>query len=217
MRMPKRWADTLVNLALVVLVPCALITVGLRLREARSSHSDLPEAKRLAGWQRLTVAGHREGAANAKMIVVWFSDFQCPFCKQAHRTLQNLLNENSDNLAIIHRHFPLSGHKHARLAAVASVCAARQDKFPQMRDALFDLADSLGAVTVLDVARRAGVPDSASFNRCLTDPIAADIVSRDSLAGASFGLAGTPGIIVNGWAMSGFPGDSVLARLVRGR
>ncbi len=215
--MRTNYSEWVVNAALVLLVPAALAMVGLRIREATSQLEGIPEARRIQNWERLAESGHREGAPNAKSRVVWFSDFQCPYCKLANTALRNLQRANSGKIAVVYRHYPLSYHTHARLAATSAVCAERQGRFPEMRDALFAVSDSLGEYSMAEIAFRAGVSDTVALNHCLSDAAASAIVTRDSAVAFQLGLAGTPGIIVNGWALPGFPGDSALARIIRMR
>lgn len=78
------------------------------------------------------------GASDAKLIIVEYSDFQCPYCAEAGRTLQQFEAAHPDDVQVIFRHFPLPGHDKATLASQAAEAAGNQDKFWEMHDFLFN-------------------------------------------------------------------------------
>lgn len=85
---------------------------------------------------------HVRGAKNPKVYVVEYSDFECPFCKQFHPSLQQALTEYKDQVAVVYRHFPLESiHPSARALAEGSECAAEiggEDAFWQYHDQVFE-------------------------------------------------------------------------------
>src|SRR5205085_2217337 len=95
----------------------------------------------------VTADCHRKGPENARVAIVEFSDFQCPFCAQAFRDLRQLMRERPD-VSLVFRNFPLdtscnaqvshSLHPDACLAACAAECAAQQGHFWEYHDALFE-------------------------------------------------------------------------------
>ncbi len=79
------------------------------------------------------------GKTGAKVTIVEFSDFQCPFCQRAKVTMDQVLKEYADQVQLIYKHFPLSSiHQHAQKTAEAAECARDQGKFWEMHDVLFD-------------------------------------------------------------------------------
>jgi protein-disulfide isomerase len=105
--------------------------------------------------------------------------------------------------AIVYRNFPLPTHVFAREAALASECAARQGRFREMHELLFDASDSFGLAGWRSFAERANVSDLASFEDCLRDPASGAAVDRDIDAGERLGVRGTPTILVNGYRYRG--------------
>ena len=79
------------------------------------------------------------GKAGAKVTIVEFSDFQCPFCSRALPTVRQVLREYGDKVQLAYKHFPLvSIHPRAQKAAEAAECAKDQGKFWEFHDQLFD-------------------------------------------------------------------------------
>lgn len=78
------------------------------------------------------------GGKNAKVVIVEFSDFQCPYCSRAYPTVNQLLKEYGDNITFVYKHFPLvSIHPRAQKTAEAAECAKDQGKFWEFHDQLF--------------------------------------------------------------------------------
>jgi len=94
-----------------------------------------------AGTERKTVktgVGAIRGSSDAKVKIVEFSDFECPYCKNAHATIKTVLDKYGDKVSIEYRHFPLAFHPNADRAAQASECAMEQNKFWEMHDKMFE-------------------------------------------------------------------------------
>ncbi|MBD3359167.1 MAG: thioredoxin domain-containing protein [Candidatus Buchananbacteria bacterium] len=88
---------------------------------------------------QITSQDHQKGAENGEITIVKFSEFECPYCASFKPTIQRILDEYPNKVTYVFKHFPLSFHQYARQAAVASECAAEQDKFWEMYDKLFEL------------------------------------------------------------------------------
>ncbi len=80
-----------------------------------------------------------KGPRTAPVIIVEFSDFECPFCSRAYATVNQIKSEYGDKVAIAYKHLPLSFHPNAEPAARAAVCADKQGKFWEMHDKLFEV------------------------------------------------------------------------------
>lgn len=79
------------------------------------------------------------GNAKAQVVIVEFSDFQCPFCKQANPIVQQVMKEYGDKVKLIYKHLPLTSiHPNAQIGAEAAECANEQKKFWQFHDVLFN-------------------------------------------------------------------------------
>ncbi len=83
--------------------------------------------------------GYVTGSGSAKVKLVEFSDFQCPFCARAYPTMKAIMEKYGDKVSLEYRHYPLSFHPYAQKAAEASECAGEQGKFWEMHDKMFDL------------------------------------------------------------------------------
>ncbi len=85
----------------------------------------------------LEATDHIRGSKDAKVILLEYSDFQCPYCSRHQVNVQKIVSEYGDQVALVFRHFPLSFHPQAQKAAEAAECAGDQDKFWEMHDRIF--------------------------------------------------------------------------------
>lgn len=151
----------------------------------------------------VTDKDHIRGNPNAKVTIIEFSDFECPFCGRFAPTVKQALDEYSDDVRLVYKHFPLDSiHPQARPAAEASECAAEQGKFWEFHDALFENQTSLSANYYPQLAGELGI-DTGKFNDCLTSGRFAQKVEDDYQLGLSVGARGTPYSLVNGQPVSG--------------
>lgn len=142
---------------------------------------------------------HIRGNKNAKVFLVEYSDYECPFCARFHSTAQQVLDEYGDDVAWVYRHFPLDSiHPKARPAAEASECVAEvggDDAFWTFTDAVF--ADQTKLSDLSSIASSAGVSGS-SYDNCVSGGKYADTVEEHYQGGIGAGVTGTPGnFIVN--------------------
>lgn len=147
----------------------------------------------------VTDEDHIRGNADASVMLIEYSDFECPFCKQFHPTMQQVMDEYGDQVAWVYRHFPLSSiHPNAQKAAEASECVAElggNDAFWEFTDALFSGAATLDAAGLSQAATAVGVNASA-FTTCLDSGKYAQAVNDDFASGQTAGVTGTPGTII---------------------
>ncbi|MBI3032942.1 DsbA family protein [Candidatus Woesearchaeota archaeon] len=150
---------------------------------------------------------HVKGKADAKITMIEWSDFQCPFCGKFYsETLPELQKQFIDTgqVKLVYKHFPLSFHENAQKAAEASECASEQnkEKFWAMHDKIFE---NQGALTLVDLKKYAAdlKLDSKKFDECLDTGKYADRVKADMEVGAKVGVSGTPGFLINGIIISG--------------
>lgn len=137
------------------------------------------------------------GKPNAKVTLVEFSDFQCPYCSKAVPGVEALLKAYPDDVKFYFLHYPLSFHKSAMPAAIASVCAGKQDKFWEFYDKLFANQQNLQDGFFKSTAKDLGL-DESKFVACLEDPATRDRVQKDLDQGNSAGVEGTPSFFING-------------------
>jgi protein-disulfide isomerase len=153
--------------------------------------------------EQIAAVGPERGPADARVTIVEFSDFQCPFCGRLAPILKQVLQAYPTQVRLVYRNMPLSSlHPDAAKAAEASVCAASQGKFWEMHDLLFAEQNSLSVDALKEKARRVGL-DTQQFNDCLDSGKAREAVNSDAQAGAELGLAATPSSFVNGRFISG--------------
>lgn len=191
------------NVAAGVSVVCAVLVTSLVVRrELFNKEVPLAQAllpQRVANWDELVESGQRIGASNPILTIVEFADFECPFCKRfALEVFHPFLEENSSDVALVYRHFPLPYHQHAIPAARAADCAAEQSRFHEYHNDLYRLQDSLGTLDYVALAREANLPDLTRFEQCVEDDAPLPSVAEDTVAANIVGVRGTPAIIVDG-------------------
>ncbi len=142
------------------------------------------------------------GKADAKVTIVEFSDFQCPYCREAHRVLGELQKLYPDDVRVVFRDFPLPQHPQARPAALASECANEQEKFWPYHDKLFQDQSALAAADLNRYAQEVGLKLD-QFQACLADGRAERGVKEDEEAARRLGVQGTPAMFVNGIKLIG--------------
>jgi protein-disulfide isomerase len=149
----------------------------------------------------VTDEDHIKGNKNAKVILVEYSDFECPFCARFHPTLEQVKEEFGNDVAWVYRHYPLSFHPNAQKAAEGSECAADQkgdDGFWAFGDSLIAVNARDGRLSpqaIQDAAQAAGL-NMDTFNKCLDSGEKAKIVSEQMAGGSAAGVTGTPGTII---------------------
>lgn len=153
------------------------------------------------------------GGATASVMIVEFSDYQCPYCRQAEATVEALLAKYGDKVRFSYRDFPLTTlHPQAMIAAEASRCAEEQGKFWEYHDELFKAA-SLEKSSLVEYARNLKL-DSAQFESCLTGEKYKKEIEADEEAGRNAGVNGTPGFFINGIFISGAKPESEYASVI---
>ena len=141
------------------------------------------------------------GLANARLTIVEFSDFECPFCKQVQSTLKQIVDGYGRDVRLVFKHLPLEGHRNSFPAARAAYCAAEQDRFWQFHDALFSAQD-LSPPALERIASDLGLA-SERFKRCLNSEQSRAAIVKDLEAAKLFRIDSTPSFIVNGKLIKG--------------
>lgn len=152
---------------------------------------------------KITNDDYIRGDKNAKVTLVEYSDFQCPYCSRVKTTLDQLLTDYKGKVRLIFRHFPLTSmHANAQKAAEASECAGEQGKFWEMHDKLFENQSDLSVDNYKKWAKELGL-NSSKFDSCLDTGKFADKVKNGVTEGSNYGVQGTPATFVNGVLVSG--------------
>ncbi len=138
---------------------------------------------------------HVFGEKDAPISVVEYSDFECPFCKRHHPTLQALVDESDGKVNWVYRHYPLSFHPNAEPAALASECVTEQggnDAFWKFADKLFE---NHGEWAYEKYVGELGL-NTSKFNSCFESKKYSDLIQKQMAGGSAAGVQGTPGNIV---------------------
>ncbi len=138
------------------------------------------------------------GPTDAKVTLVEFTDFQCPYCSRAAKATKQLKEKYGDKVRFVLRNFPLSFHKDAHLAAQAALAAGEQGKFWEFHDKAFDNQKALGREQLEKYAQEVGVTDMAKFKKALDDGTFKDKVDADFKLGQEVSVSGTPTLFLNG-------------------
>jgi len=143
------------------------------------------------------------GSPSAPVVILEFSDFQCPYCQSAEPTLKKLLVKYEGQVSLAYRDLPLQEiHPQAELAAEASRCAGEQGKFWEYHDLLFQNQNRLHREGLMELARDLKL-DEKQFDSCLSSGKYKSQVEEDRQAGLRTGVNGTPGFFINGNIVSG--------------
>ena len=163
------------------------------------------------------------GNKNAKVTIVEFSDYQCPFCRIFWKeALPQILKEyvNTGKARLVYRDYPLSFHPMAIPSAQAAECAEEQGKYWEMHDKIFGEQEKLGqgtvTFTVQDLKRWAGEIslDKTKFNQCLDSNKYKAEVDKDFSDGTAAGVSGTPTLFINGRRVVGAQPFSVFKAII---
>ncbi len=141
------------------------------------------------------------GSLNSKIVLVEFSDFECPYCAEANKTLKQFMAKHQDEVTLVYKHFPLTPiHNQAMPAAKASWAANQQGKFWEYSDALFSNQKQLSETLYLDIATNLKLDlDKFKSDRALAD----NAIAQDMQLAQKLGLTGTPFFVMNGETFSG--------------
>lgn len=145
---------------------------------------------------------HLSGPAHAPLVLVWYGDFECRFCRAAFPEVERVRELLGDRLRFAYRHFPLAKHPHARLAAEAAEAAGAQGRFWAMYRLLFTRRDALELRDPEALADELGL-DAERFVRAVSGHDFASSVEHQRRAGVRAGVEGTPSFFINGRALEG--------------
>lgn len=146
-----------------------------------------------------------QGGVNSKVILIEFSDFQCPYCAEAHETLKQFVASHQDKVALVYKHYPIAQiHSEAMSAATASWAAHQQNEFWQYHNFLFGHQEQLGESLYLQAAKDLGL-DLAKFERDRKSQAAIDAVNKDMELAERLGISGPHFLL---WVKKHFLGQS---------
>lgn len=138
------------------------------------------------------------GPNDAKLTLIEYSDYECPFCKRFHPTMQQVMEDYDGEVRWVYRHFPLSFHANAQKQAEAGLCVGDlgdADKYWEFTDLIFERTTSGGTgfdnALLPALAEEVGV-DKSDFEECLNSGRMADRVAAETADGTNAGASGTP-------------------------
>ncbi len=138
------------------------------------------------------------GRADAPLMIVEFSDYQCPYCRRFHAEVLPALRQHyidTGKVRLVFKDLPLAMHREALPAAIAARCAAAEGKFWEMNEALFANQGKLAPELYPRIVASLGL-DAKVFERCQADPVTTQVVKRDAREAQQFGLTATPSFLI---------------------
>jgi protein-disulfide isomerase len=178
-----------------------------------AEHEEVVLDPRQAYRVGLGLPGHQLGPDGALVTIVEWSDFACPYCERQVAVLQHVRQKYGDQVRIIYRHFPLSFHRDAQLAAEAGVAAAEQGKFWAFHDQVWQHFGKLSRADLDGYAKAAGL-DLAAFRTALDERRYYDTVVAETAAAEAFGVNGTPTMFINGQPVVGSRNNEAIDRVI---
>ncbi len=143
-----------------------------------------------------------KGSKNAKVTVIEFTDYQCPFCGRARPTVKQIVKDYGDKIRYVLRDFPLDFHPFAKKAAEAADCAGEQGKYWEYSEILWDKQGNLEVESLKKYAGQLNL-DQKKFEECLDSGKMTAEVNKDIQDGAAVGVTGTPTFFINGQLITG--------------
>jgi predicted DsbA family dithiol-disulfide isomerase len=207
----------------VAMTVAALVVAGLVIRKeliSEPSSTRIPQEHQMFvlqnEWESLFTAGQRIGPPGAPIVLAIFSDYECPACKALSDRLQQIQKDTTLAFAVLYRHWPLSRHQFAEKAAIASECAAEQNRFAPMHHMLFEKQRQLGVIGWDELAVSAGVMEPVRFARCMEETSVLNKVRAEKLVAECLDSRGTPTVVVHGgMRFVGVPSARTLDSLIR--
>jgi protein-disulfide isomerase len=163
---------------------------------------------------------HSRGPLDAKLTVVEYGDYQCPYCGQAYSIVEQLRSEFSDSMRLIFRNLPLVDvHPHAEAAAEMAEAIGLQGKFWEIHDALYENQKDLSDAAISRYAEQVGADVTTAMN-AIADGGPRQRVEADFEGAIRSGANGTPTFFVNGVRYDGSwqfePFSQYLSELLEG-
>ncbi|MDY6781373.1 MAG: DsbA family protein [Cyanobacteriota bacterium] len=144
-----------------------------------------------------------KGSSDRDLVLLIFSDFQCPYCARVDETLEKFMKQYGDRVTLAYKHLPLAEiHPQALPAAFSAWAAGQQGKFWEFHDALFAHTSELGEPLYQKTAKRLGL-DLEQFDRDRSSNAAAIAIGEDIQMARLLAVEGTPFLVLNGEVLPG--------------
>lgn len=153
------------------------------------------------------------GPKDAKVTIVEWADYQCPYCARMVPTLLDVVKKYDGKVRWVYRDFPLDFHPNAMPAAIAANCAGAQGKYFEAHNFLFENSAALGEETYKKMVDKLKL-NVADFDKCRKNPDSKKEPSADMEAGVEVGVNGTPAYFINGRRFSGGMGVAEFSKAI---
>jgi predicted DsbA family dithiol-disulfide isomerase len=144
-----------------------------------------------------TTGAPTKGSSTARVTLVEFVDYECPHCKRVQPVLRQAVDEFPNDVRVVMKHYPLSQHTNARLAATAAVAAHMQGKFWPYSEKVWENSEFLTPALLEKMAKEVGL-DVEKWRKDSESEAATAIVEKDKAQGGVAGIRSTPTIYING-------------------
>ncbi|HTL39413.1 MAG TPA: thioredoxin domain-containing protein [Methylomirabilota bacterium] len=197
------------RILILILILAAVVGIGFWLKSI-SPNKVVSNANLTGDKVYFRPYTYMTGKTDAKVTLVEFGDYQCPFCAAAHPTVKTLVDKYKSNpdFNFIFREFPLSQHPNAQAAAEAAESAGVQGKYWEMHDLLYDHQNDWSGTfnpnsTFESYAQQLGL-DGSKFKTDLETGAYIDNITQDELDGEALGVNATPTFYLNGQQISDY-------------
>ncbi len=185
-------------LFLIILIVAGFVAMAVKLKNG-SNQPLLPVSA-------IVVSDQIKGDHEAKIILIEYSDFQCPACAAYQPIVKQLVEEFKDKIVFAYRHFPLSQHKNSESAALAAEAAGKQGKFWEMHDLIFEKqnewSESQTAEELFIKYAETLALNVEQFKKDFDLEEIADKIENDLISGERVGVNATPTFFLNGRKIS---------------
>ncbi len=161
----------------------------------------------------LPAAAPSLGPADARVTIIQFTDYQCPFCKRAQQTVDEVMTKYAGKVRLVSLDYPLDFHTRAPFASKASHCAGEQGKFWELHRALLLEANDLSDAEIRGLALKQGV-DGAKFDACYSSERYEEQIRKSLAEAAYYGVSSTPTFFINGRKIAGALPFSAFAQII---
>jgi protein-disulfide isomerase len=197
-----------------IIIAIVVVVVGIGIYLSSKSPSQNQANENIQGSKSLIESySHQTGSPSAKVTLVEFADYQCPFCGSAYQPVKDIVDKYSSNkdFNFVFRNFPLSQHADAQIAAEAAEAAGAQGKYFQMHDLLYQNQSewSVSADPLSDFVKYAQqlALDTNAFKSSVQGSNFINQITQDEKDGEALDVQATPTFFLNGQKYEGLPSN----------
>ena len=191
-------------LTLQVLLSGVILFRIIKLQDSLSLQNTTAEVTKGKKYENILTGDYPPlGNKNAKVTIIEFLDYQCPYCLEATNITSSFLEKYPDDIQIYYRDFPLESiHPEALASAIAARCAGQQNQFWPFNKALFLNQDKLNKDMRTSTAQELSL-DMDLFNSCISSSETETEIQKSIAEGKALGIQGTPTFFINGYMVTG--------------